>query len=329
MADIIKFNRVYILTFKVYQRVEGVGLIPDPKYKDIEWEIKQTPDKQGLFVEWDITRDNSHTVNSATIKITNLPPEFREMLRKDNLSGGGWKGLDTKVIKVKFQFGYGETLGDICFMDLLEGTSDKSGTEWVTTLKLNDGVSDLNDDILTRDYKIFKGGTLTLRTALEYLLSNFSSIQTGIIDDFGLDDLMDTSRERVLLAGTSIMNCIRMIIPEKIGDKNVEIFIDNGKLHILYDDTAIDNLSFTEISEQTGLISPPVVKDAFIDVVTILEPRLQVGQAIRVKTDKSLLDLSKNHKVFSIKHKGDSLTGECTSTLMISIREGDFNRKFA
>lgn len=324
----LKFGRTYKISFKVYKRVKGVGSIPDPQYLNKEWILEQTPDQQGLFIEWDITRDNSAKINSAVIKITNLPLEFREMLRKDNLSGGGWKGLDDKVVLVQFSFGYGTYLSTLCYMELLEGTSEKSGTEWVTTLHLTDGAVDLNDTVLDEDYIIPQGKITLTSTIIKDLISRFTFIEVGLIMDERLDWNLDNMRgDYKFFKGQTVWACIRQLLPTQIGGFDVNMFIDNGKLHIVWDNVVLDNLSYDVISEETGLLSVPMVRETQIEIITLCEPRLNVGQGVRVEYKSPLIDMTKTHKVFSIKHKGDSMTGECTSRLLVQMRDDDFIKK--
>lgn len=322
----IKFGRTYKIVFNIFKRLSTSVIIPDPEFLGKSWVLEQTVDQQGLFVEWDITRDSSVKVNNGVMKITNLPEEFRKMLRKDNLTGGsGVTGLDTKLIQMDFQFGYRDYQSKICFMEVNEGSSEKNGTEWVTTLHLVDGVNDLTNTILDDDFIIRKGEPISL--VLTMLLGKFPMMKTGIVDEVGLDKLT-TLRDRVFHKGTKVWDIIHFYVPTSVSGKPVRIFIDNGTLNIMKSTTVIDNPNADVISEENGLLDIPVVKEQQIEVLTLCEPRLVVGQYVKVESNNKLFKGLSDHQIFSIKHKGDSMTGQCTSKLTLQILEGDFERKF-
>lgn len=329
----IKFGRSYLLEFQVYKRLDNNQLELDPEWlADIDnpskkWQIKQTLDEEGLFLEFDVKRGISNTTGNASLKIYNLPTDFRDMLRKDNETGGGTKGLDTKIIHVWFSFGYGEYMSTVLFMDVIEAQSTKSGTEWITNISLGDGVLDLSGVVFLKDFVITKGTPILL--AMQELIAQFPNIDKGVIDEDVFKVFGNTIRDNKYLKGTKIGDAIDKLIPKEIDGEKIHWYVDNGKINILKETTAIDHQDILEISEETGLLGTPQIKESRTQIVSLLEPKLIPGQFIKMKYKSydGTVNLDHDYKVSNVNHKGDSQTGECTTTIETFFTAKDLVKK--
>ena len=254
-----------------------------------------------LTMQFNVNRSTMSSVNSAQIKIYNLDQKTRSRMFQDRFD------LDLeRRNSIILQAGY-KNLSTIFQGDVFEAYSMRQGTEIITHMDCRDGGLD-------------SSGTLTntaiqkntdIREMLSSLISGFQNLKEGTIGN-----IEGSIKRPVVLDG----NTFELI--KKYSDDNV--FIDLEKVNILKDNETIEGV-VPLINSETGLLNAPRRRGAMVEIETIFEPRIVMGQILAVES-KIQPEYDGQYKVIGVNHSGiisGAVGGQCKSkfTLLIGSKE--------
>lgn len=264
-----------------------------------------------LTVDFAISRATWSMSGTARIRLYNLSKENRGSLYKNRTEL-------SRMIKIKFEAGYGDVLSTIFEGDILwcnsyrmEGKTDFIteidcfGYSWVFKKSVSDwSVSGLS----CSKKKVIERLCGDLKT-IDFESGDELSIPVGAIGDFS-----EVERRSYVASG----NTWDLLKTETEGN----CYIDNGKVFCLRKNEAVEG-SVLLINSETGLLGTPKVDGLQLEANMIFEPGLIVGQEIQM--DSSTQDFKPFngvYKTIQVDHSGTisgAVCGECKTRVVLMI----------
>lgn len=283
MAD--KFGRNYTLYAQISPNDPAVVSIGSPF--TVEFDIEKLVDAQG---------------NSSTFKIFNLNPYTRSKLRFDFYNNDINRRLT-------FFAGYGNTLSKLYDGNITRASSSREGDTFITTIESAEGaISDGNSE---GNFTFNSGVTraFMLQTMAQQLSTNTNgAIQVGAISDYSQKNMRATS-----FSG-NIIDSMNEI-------SGGGVFFDNGLVNVLQDGDYISGEGYPILNAATGLLGTPQREVKFIRVTVLFEPRIKLGQIIKLQSLTADETINGNFKVVALKHRGtisDAVCGEAITELTLN-----------
>ena len=193
---------------------------------------------------------------------------------------------------------------------MLEASSTRNGADIDTDIIAMDGGLDTYN---TKTSRTLQKGT-TLRDVLGGLVGDFPNLTEGTIGAIEGD-----FKRPVVIEGNTFTLLSKY--------SNDRVFVDLEQVNILQGDETLTG-SLPLINSETGLIGTPKRSGAFLEVTTIFEPRVNVGQLLEVQSSVAPI-FDGQYKVTGVKHSGtisDAVGGDCTSTFNLLIGSILFGR---
>lgn len=214
--------------------------------------------------------------------------------------------IGKKYITIKFYAGYGETMPLLFQGNLQECTSEKpsGSTEWITQMWGFEGGFLFQYGYLNQTAA--KG--TKIEDILDTILKETPDIKLGYISK----DIEPLPRNKTFIGQTMDL------LGREYG--GYEAFISKGELNILGDNDVIPG-DIQVITDSTGLLGSPRRANVFVELDTLFEPGLKIGQAIELLSD-SMRRFNQLYKLISIHHKGIISPVECgklTTTVTLSL----------
>lgn len=240
-----------------------------------------------ITINFNIKKSLFQSTNIATITLYNINPGVRESIYHDRLLM-----LDNVNNKtVTLLAGYGDTLTTCLFGHIQQCSSERVGTNIVTTIEV------IDPDILSQYTNVtFEAGT-TFREAIDYLSSQFPNLKTGEIGNF----------QGEFKTPTTFDNNSFAVINELTGGHT---FIDNGFINSLNDNELLSNYGAYLIQSDTGLLSTPKRYDAILEVEMLFEPNIRIGQLVEI--------VSTTQSRFNGQYKVEGIEHNCTISGAVS-----------
>lgn len=267
-----------------------VGLDPNPDGSTNAMVIEYP-----LTIEFDIERTTASSLNQGIIKIYNLNKVTQSKLIKDRFSPL------TNFRTVVLQAGYQE-LSTIFFGNLWEAYSyrvEASG-DVITYLSAQDGGF--------AAYNSQSNATLAAGSPYNKVFSKLvtdTGLQTGAVGQIN-----GSTKRGIVLNGNSY--------DLLTNNFNNQVFIDNNQINLLGPTETI-TADIDLISSSTGLLGTPHREETFLVVETIFEPRIKVGQIIKLQSEIDPRFVGQ-FKVMGIKHSGmisGAIGGDRKTTLQL------------
>ena len=297
-----KFGRVYSLKVETDDGVRASILEFRTRFRPHEFVEITLP----IRVEFEISRGAVGSAQTGTFRLYNLSEATRDALAKDLYQFAPLRAI-------QFRAGYQSESGGLlplCFNGtVLTCYSTRPGTEWVTEIEAFDGgwnMANGNGVSLTQYANTTAQDTLKqLAALLPYQVGNV------IIGNFPVVN----GRGEVLFG-----NIWDLILQKSNG----LAFIDNGQVKVLnYRDVILGMLP--TISADTGLLGFPKRTPTTLEFDMIFEPRLIVGQLIKLVSESR--QLNRPWKVISFNHHGTITTageaGDCLTSVVLWFTEQD------
>lgn len=264
-----------------YLSVEGV---------DRETIIIQPP----FTIEFDITRNILSSQNTSSIRIYNLSENNRNKIRKD-----GWAYDDLRIVALKA--GYGTNLPVIFAGNISHAFSVRESVNFITQLECFDGGFAFSNGV-TNDN--FPPGT-SQQTVIDTLVNSLTpyGVQPGSVGSYPGENQ----------GGTSYSGGTTDILSEITGGG---FFIDNGKVHCLGDNEAL-NGEIQVIDSASGLLGTPVRENTYLNFDILFEPRLIIGQQIKLNSVTGA-NFNSFYKVVSLHHRGtisEAICGDAVTSV--------------
>jgi len=268
--------------------------------------------KPPFTVEFEIVRNDFSSANYSSIRIYNLGEKTRSQIRVDSWDIASFK-------KVLFQAGYlnpsnlspviAQTKSNlpVIFSGIIQRAwSVREGVNFITQMENYDGGEAFQ---LARTNTQFTSKTpndTVINNLVDSLKSN--GVTKGAVgNNFG----GTTSRGKSYTGNTC----------DLLSDlTNGGFFIDNQKAYCLTDDEALDVGDLLVINSQTGLLGTPVREQSRVHLDMIFEPRIQIGQQVKVESQTEKNNFNGFYRVVAVHHKGmisEAVCGDAITTLTL------------
>ena len=199
--------------------------------------------------------------NKCTIDIYNLAPGTRAAIFKDALT------LDVANWKfIKLEAGWDGQLNQIFFGRILQAYSSKSGgqTDVITHIECQPF-----DIFSTQSAYTFAADT-SYKEAFKTMASDLQNCQIG-----NIGTLEGNFKTQTTFEGNTL-ECLNQLT----GGNS---FVDNGVINCIMSNEVID-VPVPLVTDDNGLLSTPVRRDASLTIRMLFEPSLIVGQLLEVKS---------------------------------------------
>jgi hypothetical protein len=301
----MKFGRDYVLTV-------GVGPFGPPVQTGgatggVSYATNQVEIKPPLTLEFDIRREFMASAQTATLRIKNLKEKTRDIIYKDRFS-------TTLYAPIKLQAGYeGSPLSTIFEGSIWFASSYRyDRRNIVTEIESFDGGFAYGNSFTS----ICLPPSHSFRDALTRLNGDLVGVYATPI--IGTVPATLGPRSTVLVGPT--FNLLTKLLPA-----SVAATIDNNQLKVLADTDVIQfGPDVFEISVDSGLLDPPVREGAMLNCRMLFEPRIQLGQVVRLRSVVNSI-FNGNFQVRGVSHYGiisDSEGGPAYTTLNLYLGPG-------
>jgi len=258
-----------------------------------------TPSNEQITIELPFTlqlniqRDVGSSANKGTFTIFNLGEATRNKIYKDRFT-------ITEYWRVRLWAGYGNRLHEGFTGNALEAYSYKNGTDWMTVIDCFDGMDAIQNG--------FTSMTVQKDTShldvFKKVINDMPNVTAGLIGALGDGS---AARGKSLIGQSSeILNI----------ETDGQFYIDKETVNILTDEEVISGDVVVLDSDQ--LLQTPRRRDSFIDLVTLFEPAVQVGQIYEINSLESRFNGQYAIKGFN--HSGvisASVNGQMTTNLSV------------
>lgn len=253
-----------------------------------------------LTLEFQIKRDSLYSINSSTFRIYNLGQPTRNLIYLDQFN----QGLVFRSLKLLA--GYGTTLSTVFNgnVKFAQSYREEKGVNFITEIEGFDfGWAAVNAQ---SNFNLSPGvdapvidSPLVINRLIKDLQATVpkgSNLSIGAISNqFNKGGNAYQTWDRGFMVANPTWPKIQEITQNNS-------YIDNGKVYVLFEDDVFDG-ELTVIDSSTGILGTPKKSNQRIDVETLFEPRLQIGQQIQLKS-ASLSQFNGNYKVIGLEHRG-------------------------
>lgn len=229
------------------------------------------------------------SANRAIFQFYNLPARIQAVLWKDIYEA-------TKYIKMSFHAGYGDTMPLIFqgVVSLCTSSRPSGSVDWITEMQVFNQGSFKKYGYVNATFN--KGTKFT--DVINAMLQNNPDMKIGYVTP----DIPDLPRNRTFIGQTLDL------LTRSYG--NYEIFVnENAELNIIGENDVIPG-EVQVITDSTGLLGSPRRANAYVEIDTVFEPQLRIGQAISLLSH-SLPRFNQAYKVCDVKHQGIISPVEC------------------
>lgn len=246
-----------------------------------------------LTLTFNIVRNTLHGVNTATISVYNLKESTRRIVYHDRIN------TDTKTYRrIVLRAGYGNDMPIVFRGNIREASSARQGVNYITEIEAFDG-----GDAVINGFTVqtWPAGT-NIRAIMTDIVKNMPNVVLGKIGDFS-----GTSYRGTTVVGNSWEMLVR------ISGDQAQPFIDNEKVNVLGVNEVIGN-GFRILDASTGLLDTPKRQDTVLEIKTLLEPHLEIGQVVELRSMESLYN--GRYKVCGLVHSGtisEAVGSVCTT----------------
>ena len=245
-----------------------------------------------FFVDKTITDEP----NKSKIEIYNLNLENRNKL------------INKEFKKVVLFAGYDEPR--LVFAgEINNAYTTRKDLDYITTLECGDGQTDYAK---TKIYTTLKAGTKE-SDVVKNCLDKMKKTNKGAID---------LPKEKTYQRAKILCGKPREFLKVIAKNNNANWHILDGNLNILPKDKVLSNTDGFVLSLDTGMIGSPEISDDGLKVSCLLNPKLNIGGLVRVKSILSEYD--GDYKIIKLSHSGDFL-GDTWKT-DLTVQNGKFKK---
>jgi len=252
-----------------------------------------------LTINFTIHRAVGASVNTAQIEIINLGAELRNRIYQD------WNVVE-KNRKVQLEVGYGGKLTTIFKGSIFQAWSMRvvGSADITTTIVSMDGQYDASKTMIFQTLESQEGTSIS--DIFNTLIGGFENLKAGVI---GIKDAI--FNRPVVLDGNNWDQINKF--------SNGQCFIDLEKVYVLAKDQAYEGADIQVIDASTGLLETPRREQANLTIKTLLEPRSNLGQIIRLSSP-IMPQYDGVYKVNGTTHQGtisETKGGRCSTTTVL------------
>lgn len=244
-------------------------------------------------IQFTINRNTLASANKASMVLYNLAPATRNQIFKDRFS-------ITEYWRISLFAGYGNRLHNVFTGNIFEAFSYKQGTEWITSLDCFDGMDAIQNG--------FTSMTVQAETPKENILTNIINDMPNVIKGlFGSIAEGEAPRGKALIGQSST------ILSE---ETNGKYFIDGEIVNILDDAEVLPGAVISLDPED--LLTTPRRREAFLDVLTLFEPQVNIGRVYQIESLESRYN--GQYKIMGFNHNvtiSEAQAGKATTNLSL------------
>jgi hypothetical protein len=232
-------------------------------------------------VEFNVERKTLAANAQSSIRIYNLSQDNRNLIRKDAYNF-------SELRTVTLNAGYGNDTPAIFTGNISQAWSAREGVNFISNILADDrGFISVNG-YTNRQYP---KGTPKQSIILDLVNSLTPlGIVPGVIAQF----------DGVLLRGNAYNGNTIDILNTLTGGG---FFVDNGKAYCLKDNDTYQG-TLEVITSASGLLGTPIREQSIINIDMIFEPRLTIGQRVKLESIEGIGSADQIFKVVSLKHRG-------------------------
>jgi hypothetical protein len=242
-----------------------------------------------------IERNDGSEVNKMDIEIYNLSKANRTRIFQDRYYQGAYEtsagqpllNADGNLLytnNIIFECGYGNTLYRAFDGQMFQASSAREGSNIVTR------ITALQGNIATSSGQInetVQSGE-TLSSVLRRLIGYMPTLQVGAIGNF------DTVFNRPVVLNGNVWELIKQYSEN-------QCYIDNGKVYVLKTSEVLQTV--TTLNDASGLLQTPRRDIGFLQIQTLLESSINVGQQVNVQSSIQP-EYNGTYKCIALQHKG-------------------------
>ena len=229
-------------------------------------------------IEFDVQRNILSSANVGSITVYNLNENNRSQIRKDIYDYG-------ILLAVSLRAGYGDNLPVVFQGNISKAWSVRQGVDFLTQVEAYDGGFAIVNGSSSRTFP----APAQRRTVLSSLVSDLPGVTRGTIGNY----------IGALRRGNAVDGSTADLLTELTGGG---FFIDNGKANCLQDNECLEG-EIELINSSAGLLGTPVRENTFLFFDMIFEPRLVIGQRIKLETSTAE-QFDGFYRVCSLRHRG-------------------------
>lgn len=230
-----------------------------------------------ITVQFTVQRRQLSSLNTLSVDIYNLSERVRELIFQE------FYGSERRKT-IKIEAGY-DTLSLLFEGDIFEAFSKRDGTNVITSIYSQSGSWDVSQKEV---YTTLSKGQ-TVGDVMDFLIDQFDFVERGAVGEF-----TEVLQRPVTLAG----NVWELL--KKYSDN--QVFIDNNNVYVLQRYETLEG-EIPSINKDTGILDTPRRQGGFLQVTTLFEPRLIIGQYCDLKSDIAPI-YNGDYKVVGLQHMG-------------------------
>lgn len=292
----MKFHRQFQLKIQTFESAA------DPTTTPIEITISPP-----FTIEFNIERSANSGLNTMEIRIYNLQPDTRVHIQHDPFKTDVYQRIELRA-------GYSGDLPIIFKGNIWEANSYREGSNIITSITCFDGGL---DTITQRSFFSLEQGT-TLKDAVMTMINQFPNVTVGKIG------AIEGTPQRPLVVDGNTWEQIKKYTTQTGTGANC--FIDLEKVNVLSQNEVI-GAEVPVIDADTGLLETPRRDQNFLVLTTLFEPRIFVGQLIKLISTIQKPVYNGDYQVVGVSHQGvisEAVSGECRSTFSLILNNAFF-----
>lgn len=254
----------------------------------------------GIGIYFDIVRNTLASANTAKIIIHELGPALRNVIFRDRSE------LSTTPRGIELRAGYGSFTPLVFKGEITQAGSYREREKWITEIDCFDTAFAMINGFSSIAIGAAPGGESDASNAINLLNDDLPQVTAvPIIGSFPTKAL----RGEVLFGNTW-----RLLLKKSNGN----VSIDNGQLKALNTDECIIG-QIPVLDGSTGLLGSPKITGKIIEIETLFEPRLTVGQIIQLNSFSNPI-INRQYKVIGFEHHatiGPTVDGESKTLITL------------
>lgn len=230
-----------------------------------------------ITIQFTVQRRLLSSLNTMSIDIYNLSKKVRDLIFQEFYG-------TTRRKSIRLEAGY-DTLSLLFEGDIFEAYSYRSGTDVITSIYSQSG----NWDVSQKEVFTTLSKGRTVGSVLDYLSGQFEFVTKGAIGAY------DSVLQRPVVLNGNVYDLMKKY-------SNNQVFVDNNKVYFLKKNEVIEG-EYPVINKDTGILETPRRQGGFLQVTTLFEPRLVIGQLCAVNSEIAPI-YDGAYKVVGLQHMG-------------------------
>jgi len=245
--------------------------------RDFELTVGPVTVRPPIRIVFNAVKSHSGGVNKLTLQVYNLKESNRQAIVKDVESSG--------VIPVLLRVGYQGSLQSVFQGNILQGSNDRRGTDFISHIQCLDGGHDYLNSFTSETVR-------GKENAIDAILRDMPNTTKGKI----------TFQQELTRAKVLVGNSYRLI--QESLSPGETAYIENEQLYIIKDDEVVSSF-IPVVNADTGLLNTPQKENQRVSFETLMNPSIIIGNRVDLRS-KTAPYLSGIYKVSDITYSGDS-----------------------